>query len=292
MNSGKHDPVKSDPLTCRLCGGNALFQFSHIVMKKFPVAYWRCQTCHCLETDPPHWLQESYEAEVHRSGDTGMVARTWQMAQTASLILRLAGVGPKAPGLDWGGGNGLFCRMMRDQAYNFFSYDKYMQPFYCHDFTAESAGITKSDVMTSFELFEHLPDPATELKQILAFEPKLWVFSTQIYGDQDRNWQYLGPDHGQHVFFYSAAGLRKFADDNGFEFLRGRDMHMLIRRGGHNYLQGGIKRRIAAALLAGSKPAVLLASLNFLSRQRKAYLSWRADSTFVKQKSAARKQAA
>jgi hypothetical protein len=291
MNPERQDPVRSDSIACRLCGGGASFLFSHPVLDKYSVAYWRCDTCHCLETDAPYWLDESYES-VHLSADTGMVARNWQMAQTTSLLLSLAGAGPAVQGMDWGGGNGLFCRMMRDQGYNFVSDDKYAEPFYSRAFTRESAGITQSDIVTSFELFEHLPDPGSDLKQILAFEPKLWIFSTQLYRDQDRNWKYLGPDLGRHVFFYSAAGLRKFAENNGFEFLQGRDVHMLIRRSGHNYLQGALKRRIAAALLAGSRPASLAAALHFIARQRKAYLYWRADSAVTKQQSAGKKRAA
>ena len=158
--------------------------------------------------------------------------------------------------------------------------------------TRESTGITKSDIVTSFELFEHLPDPESALKEILAFEPKLWIFSTQIYDGQDQSWKYLGPDLGRHVFFYSAAGLRKFVGENGFEFLSGRDMHLLIRRGGHRYLQGALARRIVSWLLTGGKAATLAAALHFIFRQRKAYLYWRADSAVTKQKSAASKQAA
>jgi hypothetical protein len=281
----------SDAIACRLCGGKAVFQFSQPVLNKYPVAYWRCEDCRCLETDPPHWLDESYR-DVHLSADTGMVARTWQMAQTTSLLLSLAGVGPNVQGMDWGGGNGLFCRMMRDQAYNFVSDDKYAEPFYSRGFTRQSAGINRSDIITSFELFEHLPDPGAELKQVLAFEPKLWIFSTQLYENQDSSWRYFGPDLGRHVFFYSSMGLHKFADENGFEFLRGRDMHMLIRRSGHSYLQGAMQRQIALWLLASAKPMTLAAALHFTSRQRKAYLYWRADSASVKQISAAKKRAA
>jgi hypothetical protein len=289
MNSGKTDFARSDALPCRLCGGTARFQFSHQVLDKYPVGYWRCEACQSLETDPPHWLDESYAT---LTADTGMVARNWQMAQITSLLLGLAGVGPDIACMDWGGGNGLFCRMMRDQGYNFVSDDKYADPFYSRGFTRQDCGITRSDIVTSFELFEHLPDPASELKEILSFEPKLWIFSTQLYSSQDKTWKYLGPDLGRHVFFYSHAGLAKFAEANGFEFFRGRDLHMLVRRGGHGYLKGALKRRFAAGLLAGSKPALLLASFNFLSRQRKAYLRWRADSAKAKQTASARKEAA
>ena len=72
------------------------------------------------------------------TADTGMVARTWQMAQATSLILNLAGVGSNRVCMDWGGGNGLFCRMMRDQGFNFISDDKYAEPFYSRGFTREA----------------------------------------------------------------------------------------------------------------------------------------------------------
>ncbi|HWC63627.1 MAG TPA: methyltransferase domain-containing protein, partial [Rhizomicrobium sp.] len=159
-------------------------------------------------------------------------------------------------------------------------------------FTRKERGITRSDIVTSFELFEHLPDPQSELKEILSFEPKIWIFSTQLYSGQDRNWKYLGPDLGRHVFFYSKDGLARFAADHGFDFLRGRDLHMLIRKSGHAYLQGALNRLVVRALLAGSKPALLLAMVNFLSRQRKAYLHWRADGAAIKREAAARKRAA
>jgi Methyltransferase domain len=288
MNSERQESVREDCIPCRLCGSAAAFQFAQPILAKYPVAYWRCEICHCLQTDLPHWLDEAY-ATVQMS-DTGMVARTWQMAQTTSLLLRLAGVGPDVQCMDWGGGNGLFCRMMRDQGYNFASDDKYAEPFYCRGFTRESFGLVRSDIVTSFEVFEHLADPASELKKILAFDPKLWIFSTQLYKDQDQAWNYLSPNVGRHVFFYSDSGLRKFAGENGFEFWRGRDTHMLIRRTGHRYLQGALQKRIASRLLAGAKPATLAAVVNFISRQRKAYSYWSADSTFVKRISAAKKQ--
>ena len=102
------------------------------------------------------------------------------MAQLTSLLLRMAGVGPQTRCLDWGGGNGLFCRMMRDQGYNFFNDDKYAEPFYCAGFTADHENIENYDVVTSFEVFEHLAAPKRELAAILELKPRLWVFSTQL----------------------------------------------------------------------------------------------------------------
>jgi hypothetical protein len=267
----------TEPAPCRLCGGQTSFQFSKSILEKYAVRYWRCGSCHCLQTDPPHWLAESYKT-VHSAGDTGMVARTWQMAQATSLLLRLAGVAPATQCIDWGGGNGLFSRMMRDQNYNYANDDKYAEPFYCAGFTRQVLGIATCDVVTSFEVFEHLPNPGAELGEILSLDPKIWIFSTQLYAAQDQNWKYLSPRNGRHVFFYSEDGLHSFARKHGFQFLRGRETHMMIRRSGHSYLQGRLRRYAAKKLLAGAKPAMAGAALHFLSRQRSAYLRWQTDS--------------
>jgi hypothetical protein len=267
----------TDTAPCRLCGGQTSFQFDKKILEKYSVRYWRCEACRCLQTDPPHWLAESYRT-VHSAGDTGMVARTWQMAQATSLLLRLAGIGAATQCVDWGGGNGLFSRMMRDQNYNFVNDDKYAEPFYCSGFTRQALGIATCDVVTSFEVFEHLPDPRIELAEILSLDPKIWIFSTQIYAAQDRDWNYLSPRNGRHVFFYSEDGLRRFAGAHDFHFLRGREMHMMIRRSAHPYFHGPLRRYAAEKLLAGNKPAMAGAALHFLSRQRGAYLRWRADS--------------
>jgi hypothetical protein len=77
-------------IACRLCGGEAAFQFTKLILNKHLVGYWRCAVCGCLQTDAPHWLGESYRT-IHSATDTGMVARTWQMAQTTSLLPVLPG---------------------------------------------------------------------------------------------------------------------------------------------------------------------------------------------------------
>ncbi len=210
-----------------------------------------------LRPIPPHWLAEAYRS-VQSFGDTGMVARTWAMAQTASLLLRLAGVGPATPCIDWGGGNGLFCRMMRDQGYDFVNDDKYAEPFYCAGFTRQDSGLAKSDVVTSFEVFEHLPDPGTELAAILALEPKLWLFSTQLYAPPGRQLRATSVPISADMCFSTV--LRRWTGSRPAMAIAScarRDMHLMVKNSGHRYLRGPLARYAVARLLAGSKPAVL-----------------------------------
>jgi len=266
---------------CRLCGGPTALGFTARVLDKYPTGYWRCSACGSMQTDPPHWLDEAY-ANVRLAADTGMVARNLQMAQLSSLLLHIAGIGKSTLCLDWGGGNGLFCRMMRDQGYNFFNADKYAQPYYCAGFTADSIGIAKCDIVTAFEIFEHLPNPNAELAEILRFDPKLWIFSTQLYEDQDEGWTYFNPARGRHVFFYSEKALHDFAEAHGYRFMRGRHLHMFVKRAGNPYLQRRSLRYRVRTLLGGGALAGAAAGLHFLVRQRQAYRYWQADSAQVR----------
>jgi Methyltransferase domain len=281
MNKILQMHVDDESSSCRLCGGATEFRFTDLVLKKYTVRYWRCVDCGSMQTDQPYWLDEAY-AVVHSATDTGMVARTLHMTQVTSLLLRLAEVKPQTPCLDWGGGNGLFCRFMRDQGYNFLNHDKYAEPFYCAGFTANRADTANYDVVTSFEVFEHLAEPKRDLAAILELQPKLWIFSTQLYGAQDRHWSYFGPNQGRHVFFYSEQALHEFAAAHGYAFVRGRHLHMFVKRENNPYLPSRYAGAFARHILHGGRLASLGATLNFLARQRHAYLHWQSDSESVK----------
>jgi hypothetical protein len=281
MNFLEPDP-QNRAMLCRLCGGPTSLNFTERVLNKYSAGYWRCLDCGSMQTDPPHWLAEAY-ATTRLMTDTGMVSRSIQMAQMTSLLLKIAGVAGQTLCLDWGGGNGLFCRMMRDQGYNFFNDDKYAKPFYCDGFTAERVGIAKCDILTSFEVFEHLANPAVELADILRFDPRLWIFSTQLYENQAREWNYFGPQNGQHVFFYSADGLRKFAEGHGYRFVRGRHLHLFVKQSANPYFASRISRNGARKILAGGKLAGFAAGLHFLARQRHAFRHWQSDRELLKQ---------
>jgi hypothetical protein len=257
---------------CRLCGGGTVFQFTRRVLGRWPVGYWRCDACGSLQTGLPHWLSEAY-ADPRPRLDTGMVARTLRLAQIAGLALRAVRADGAIRGLDWGGGNGLFCRMMRDQGYDFVGHDAFAMPFYNVGFDVESLAGRRFDVVTSFEVFEHLATPAAELAEIAALRPSLWIFSTQLYRGQDDQWDYLATDTGRHVFFYSRDALAAFARRNGLIFAAGREAHCFLREGHYGVAARGRLRRV----LDGGKLVSALAAVNFFARQRRAHFRWQAD---------------
>lgn len=287
MNNILHMRGDDASRPCRLCSGPTASRFTELVLGKYPVRYGLCTQCGSMQTDKPFWLDEAYSV-VHSATDTGMVARTLHMTQVTSLLLRLAGVTQDTPCLDWGGGNGLFCRMMRDQGYDFLNYDKYADPFYCTGFTADRSSSANRDVITAFEVFEHLAEPKTDLAAIVKFQPKIWIFSTQLYEGQARTWSYFGPALGRHVFFYSERALHEFAVSHGYSFVRGRHLHMFLRRDDNRYLKSNPAAHLARSLLKGSRWAALAATANFADRQRRAYLHWQRDSELLKAQAAPR----
>ena len=125
--------------------------------------------------------------------------------------------------LDYGGGEGIFVRMMRDLGFNFYRHDLYADNLYArffdlNDFPKE----TKFDVLTAFEVFEHLADPLTEIKKMLELIQILLLFSTELQPSEEmkklEDWWYIVPETGQHISFYNETSLEKIADLLGLNF--------------------------------------------------------------------------
>ena len=108
-------------LNCRLCGGLLTNKFSKKLLEKYSVNFYECEECKSLQTEKPYWLEEAY-ADWLTNFDTGVygrVSKTFLVSFTICKLFKLKNV------LDYGGGDGLFCRIMRDYYLNCFSYDKF-----------------------------------------------------------------------------------------------------------------------------------------------------------------------
>jgi hypothetical protein len=118
---------------------------------------------------------------------------------------------------------------MRDAGYNFHAYDKFAVPFFVNYFTADDFRSLGPKLDTAFEVFEHFPDPATSISELLSVSPDLIVFSTSFYDGQDDDWPYYVPECGQHVFFYSERGIKEFAAKFGYMLYLVGSLQVLVR---------------------------------------------------------------
>ena len=232
MHSGRMPPPAagnpSAPAAeaCRVCSHPATPIFRGRVLDH-DVQYFDCPHCGYVQTERPHWLAQAYSRAIN-SVDTGILWRNrvnaGRVAMTLLVLGRLRG-----RVVDFAGGYGILVRLLRDVGI-----DAYWQDRYCENLVApgfESDG-SASDLLTAFEVFEHLVDPLAELREMLALAPAVLI-STEIVptpGPPDPHWWYLGPEHGQHIGFFRPSTLQHLARTLGCHVVSdGRSLHLFTR---------------------------------------------------------------
>jgi len=153
--------------------------------------------------------------------------------------------------LDYGGGHGLLCRLLRDNNKDAYWFDRYCSPGYATGFTSSPAD--SFDLVTAFEVFEHLQNPGLDLDEIFSPRPRAVLVTTELYRGQGPDWWYLAPIEGQHVFFYSLAGVERIARRYDYNVLIGRGFILFFREP-----IGAIKRFILRHLVGATVVRVLL----------------------------------
>jgi Methyltransferase domain len=211
-------------IPCRLCGGKSTEKFHLRGLQGIDITYFECINCGSLQTQEPTWLPEAYKRSHLANADTGAAQRVFgnhALVLIAAKVLRLQTI------LDFGGGDGLLCRLLRDRGLDAETVDGYATPTYALMYKGDLA--KRYDLITAFEVFEHLPQPATTLGHLFRARPKFIIASTEVYSGQDSEWWYLAPLEGQHVFFYSRNGLQLLASRNGYAYYPLRGWHMFAK---------------------------------------------------------------
>ena len=234
----------TNPIECRLCKGIADFQFSARLLETYDVGYFECSRCGSLQTTEPYWLGEAYQQYLAPT-DVGAAHRCVSNSITCAWILEALSIQPDEVCLDWGGGDGLFVRLMRDRGYNFLCYDKYHRPTYGRGFGVDNVDNLAPTLITAMEVFEHLPHPHDTLRELFALHPDFLLFTTQLYQRQGPDWDYLAGACGQHVFFYTRAALSSIGESFGYEFVELPGMMMFASKCRR---RGQAQRRPAAVL--------------------------------------------
>jgi hypothetical protein len=196
--------------SCRLCAGPLRRSFSLRVLGRHEVAYLECQSCHSLQTEPPYWLPEAYRTNLAPL-DTGAAQRVLNSHAASLIVCKTMGFRNV---VDFGGGDGLLCRLLRDYGINCFVEDKYASDGYAQGFSTPN--FATPDLILAFEVLEHLENPVSEIPALFDRKPAAILASTELYRGQGAEWWYLTPETGQHVFFYSAEGLKRMARQHDY----------------------------------------------------------------------------
>lgn len=209
-------------MNCKICSQNVEKIFTRKVLSKYDVSYFRCINCHFIQTEEPFWLEEAYGLGAISALDVGIISRnTFLAKKTEEILDELFPLDKLFPelepfiGVDYGGGQGIFVRMMRDMGYNFYRQDLYAENLYTKYF--DITDLTKDThftILTAFEVFEHLPNPIEEIKKMFDYADIL-LFSTELQPSDEiseiEKWWYIVPETGQHVSLFNKTTLEKIA---------------------------------------------------------------------------------
>lgn len=201
------------------------------MLGRYEVAYYRCAGCGFVRTEEPYWLEEAY-ADAITGSDVGLVRRNLRLAKSTAALVS-AFFDRKGRFLDYGGGYGLLVRLLRDAGLDFHHFDRHCQNIFARGFEAHPNDGENFELLTAFELFEHLPDPAAELDSMLRLSRNI-LFTTTLLPEPaplPGAWWYYGLEHGQHVSFYSMRSLQRLAERFSLHLCSdGATRHLLTER--------------------------------------------------------------
>jgi hypothetical protein len=167
---------KASTMDCRLCGGLATNVFNQTILRKYEVGYYRCATCSSLQTEDAYWLDEAYRNSLSCL-DTGRAQRNLNDLAACFFVSKLYKLKNI---IDFGGGDGLLCRFLRDYGLNCFVKDKYAAPTYAQGFTEPN--FQKPDLVIAFEVLEHFSNPEKDLDDLFSSNPQVLFASTKATG--------------------------------------------------------------------------------------------------------------
>lgn len=212
-------------INCKICSAESEYFGSALVLNKYDVKYFQCSNCRFVQTEEPYWLNEAYSNAIS-AVDVGIVKRNLELSEVTKSLIQNYFKNEKSF-LDYGAGYGLFVRLMRDKGFDFRWYDKFAENLFSRNFEAEEN--YKFNLLTAFEVFEHLVDPHAELKEMLK-KGKSVFFSTTLLprsNPKPGEWWYYSVFAGQHVSIFTKKSLEILADAHNLKlFSDGKNLHL------------------------------------------------------------------
>lgn len=216
-------PIASAVHPCKICGAGAAlmgvvdFHKScvdatglRLPVSGMPVYYRRCEQCGFIFTEAfDAWSIHDFAERIYNDGYAAVdpdydSVRPRNMARFVAGAL--AASRERITILDYGGGHGLLARTLREEGFRAESWDPFVE--------GGAPPCRRYEVITLFEVMEHLPDPAQTVAEIarLLAPGGLVLFSTLLQPEdmaaQGLNWWYVGPRNG-HISLFSAEALRR-----------------------------------------------------------------------------------
>lgn len=224
--------MKTDTTVCPVCSANCTLldpvdfnttcHPNSFGLSGVPVTYAICQGCgFCFAPEICAWSLQEFEEKIYNDQYVAVDPDYIESRPKANAAMLRAGFGdlhPTLRHLDYGGANGSLARLMRETHWQSTSYD----PFVDRDLRIEMLGTF--DLITAFEVFEHVPDVwalMSNLKALMAPNGVI-LFSTlvsdgHIRAGEQLSWWYAAPRNG-HISLFSSQSLALLAQSHGLHF--------------------------------------------------------------------------
>ena len=201
-------------------------------MSGIPVEYVLCDACgFCFAPEFAEWTFREFEERIYNK-DYEVVDPSYAKERpegNAEMLHQLLGTA-RVSHLDYGGGSGVLSDWLRDKGWDSRTYDPFVQR------DTRVADLGSFDLVTSFEVFEHVPDIAALLSdlQSLVKPDGLIVFSTllsdgEIVRGRPLRWWYAAPRNG-HISLFSGQSLRLCLNQRGFNLASANaNLHLAYR---------------------------------------------------------------
>ena len=216
-------------MICKVCSGESQPLGKARILFKYDIDYFRCGNCGFVQTEKPYWLKEAYADAINHT-DVGVVRRCIELGRMLRVMIPLI-ADPGKRFIDYGGGYGMLVRLMRDEGFDYYWHDAHCENLFAQDFEAERG--TKYEMLTAFEVLEHIENPREGLNEMLEFSDMV-LLSTYVLPEpcpRPDEWWYYGLDHGQHISLHTLASLSTLAAGVGARvYSNGQSMHLITRK--------------------------------------------------------------
>ena len=187
-----------------------------------PIYYALCADCgFCFSPEMYTWSLGDFSSHVYNDFYKN-IDPDYEVVRPAANAALIASVFGKSAGqirhLDYGGGNGHLSNLLRSEGFSSTSYDPFV------DVDLDPMTLGEFDLITAFEVFEHVPDVGALMSHLAALraENGVILFSTltsdgHINAHQRLGWWYASPRNG-HISLFSKKSLSCLAVRFGFNF--------------------------------------------------------------------------